>query len=73
MQLLTALVRLNLDLCQSTSSILVKVFFATFSAFSQVSADWGVSHLLCFAKKLVKRQPCWKRVANSNFCDHLFE
>ena len=34
--------RLNLVLCQSATSILVKVFFANLSAFSQGRADWGV-------------------------------
>ena len=33
--------RLNLFLCQSASSILVKVFFGNFSAFNQKCAGWG--------------------------------
>ena len=55
----------------------MKVFFANLSAVIQGCADWGrggrhAPNIFKFAKKLVKRQPCWKRVGNSNFCDLLF-
>ena len=51
--------------------------FANFSAFSQECAGWGrggatPTNIFNCAKKLIKRQPCWKRVGNSNFCDLIF-
>ena len=36
--------------------------------------SWGhhAPNIFKFGKKLVERQPCWKRVGNSNFSDPIF-
>ena len=60
--------RLNLVLCQLASSVLVKVFFAIFSAFSQGCADWGrgghhAPTIFKFTKKLVKGSHAGRELA----------
>ena len=41
----------------------------------QIGGMGGVTpspNIFKLTKKLVKRQPCWKRAGNSNFCDLFF-
>ena len=70
--------RLNLVLCQLASSILVKVFFLQISLLLARDVHIGgvggrhAPNIFKFAKTLVKRQPCWKRVGNTTFCDLIF-
>ena len=78
--LLSPLCRSSIEVCLMSVSFI----YSSEGIFLQISLllarnvqDGGVggvtpTNIFNFAKKLIKRQPCWKRVGNSNFCDRSY-